>query len=81
MGDIIEHMSNAKISTQELQQLKIISKLAGYKINPKKLIDLFGMNDKWGEKEFREITPFTIAMNIIKYLSGCNFKHAGKSSV
>ena len=68
MGEIKGHMSNAKISTRELQQLKIISKVAGHKINSKKLVVLLCMNDKWGEKELRETTPFTIVMNSIKYL-------------
>jgi hypothetical protein len=34
----------------------------------KKSVTLFYTNDKYAEKEIREITPFTIAINNIKYL-------------
>ena len=33
----------------------------------KKSVDVLHTNDKWTEKEIREIIPFTIATNNIKY--------------
>jgi hypothetical protein len=42
--------------------------VAGYKINSKKSVVLLYINNKWAEKEIKEITPFTVAMNNIKYL-------------
>ena len=42
--------------------------MSGYKINWKKPLALFYTNDKWVEKEIRKTTPFTIAVNNIKYL-------------
>jgi hypothetical protein len=43
--------------------------VAGYKINLKKSVALLFTNDKGAEKEFREITSFTVATNNTKYLS------------
>jgi hypothetical protein len=42
--------------------------VAGYKINSKKSVAFLDINDKWAEKEIRQITSFTIATNSIKYL-------------
>ena len=42
--------------------------MAESKINSKKLIAFLYTNDKGFEKEIREISPFTIATNNIKYL-------------
>ena len=42
--------------------------MAGYKINSIKLVVVLYTNDKWAEKEIREISNFTIATNNIKYL-------------
>ena len=42
--------------------------MVGYKINWKKSVVFLYINDKWTEKEIREITPFTIATNNINYL-------------
>jgi hypothetical protein len=39
--------------------------VAGYKINSNKSGALFYTNDKWGEKENRETTDFTIVTNNI----------------
>ena len=42
--------------------------MAGYNAKSKKSVALLFTNDKWADKEIREITPFTIATNNIKYL-------------
>jgi hypothetical protein len=44
--------------------------VAGYKkfLKKKKSVALLYTNDKWAEREIRETTPFTIAINNIKYL-------------
>jgi len=42
--------------------------VAGYKIYSNNSVVFLYTNDKWVEKEIREITPFTIATNSIKYL-------------
>jgi hypothetical protein len=42
--------------------------VAGYKINSNKSVAFIYTNDKQGEKEIMEITPFTIVKNNIKYL-------------
>ena len=44
------------------------SRVAGYKINSSKSIAFLYSKDKQAEKQVREITPFTIATNNIKYL-------------
>ena len=44
------------------------SKVAGYKINSNKSVAFLYSKDKWAEKEIREMTPFTIVTNNIKYL-------------
>ena len=44
--------------------------MAGYKINSNKSVPFLYTSNKWDEKEVREITPFTIATNNIKYLGG-----------
>jgi hypothetical protein len=55
--------------TIELQQLiNNFSKTNECKINAKKSVAFLYTNDKWPEKEIREITPFTITTNNIKYL-------------
>jgi predicted DNA-binding transcriptional regulator YafY len=44
--------------------------VAGYKIKSSKSVAFLYTNDKQAEKENREITPFTIVTNNIKYLGG-----------
>ena len=44
------------------------SRVAGYQINSSKSIPFLYSKDKQAEKQVREITPFTIATNNIKYL-------------
>ena len=63
------YLSDPKNSTRQLLQLiKNFSKVAGYKINASKSVAFIYLKDKQTEKEIREITPFTIATNSIKYL-------------
>ena len=42
--------------------------MTGYKINSSKSVAFLYSKDKQAEKEVREMTPFTIATNNIKYL-------------
>ena len=57
------------MSTRELLQLiNNFSKVARYKINSCKSLAFLYSKDKQAEKEIREMTPFTIAINNIKYL-------------
>jgi hypothetical protein len=51
-----------------LQLINHLSKVAGYKINSNKSVAFLYSKDKWAEKETREMTPFTIVTNNIKYL-------------
>jgi hypothetical protein len=60
-----------KNSTRELLNLiNNFSKVAGFKINSNKSVAFLYTKDKQAEKEIREITPFTIVTNNIKYLGG-----------
>jgi len=63
------YLSDSKSSTRELLSLiNNFIKVTGYKINSNKLVDSLNSKDKQAEKETREMTPFTIVMNSIKYL-------------
>ena len=67
---LIVYINDPKNSTRELlQMLNTTSKVAGYKINSKKSLALLYTSDKQTETKVREIIPFTIATNNIKYLS------------
>jgi hypothetical protein len=67
--DIIVYLSGPKNSSRELLILiNNFSKEAGYKINSNKSMAFLFSKDKQAEKEIREITPFTIVINNIKYL-------------
>ena len=67
--DTIVYLSDPKNSTRELLNLiNNFSKLAGYKINSNKSVVFLYSKDKQAEKEIREITPFIIVTNNIKYL-------------
>jgi hypothetical protein len=58
-----------KKSTRELLQLiNNFSKVAGYKIYSNKSVAFLYLKNKWAEKEIREMTPFTIVTNNMKYL-------------
>ena len=66
---MIVYISEPKNSTKQLLQLiNIFSNVAGYSINSKKSVSLLYTDDKCAEKEIRETSPFTIAINNIKYL-------------
>jgi hypothetical protein len=68
-GEMIVYVSNPNNSTRELLPLiNNFSKVAGYKTNSNKSVAFLYKNDKQAEKEIREITPFTIATNCIKYI-------------
>ena len=57
--DMIVYISDPINSTSELLQLIItFSKLAGYKINSKKSVVLFYLDENWAEKEITETLPF-----------------------
>ena len=59
-----------KNSTRELLQLiNNFSKVAGYKINSRKSVTFLYTKYKQVEKEIREMTPFQISTNNIKYLA------------
>lgn len=68
--DMIIHLSDPKNSTRKLLQLvNTFSKVTGYNINLKTKYQQHSyINNKWTEKEIREITSFTILSNNIKYL-------------
>jgi hypothetical protein len=67
---MIVYVNDPKHSTRELLPLRNnFSKVAGYKINSIKSVAFLSSKDKQAEKEIREMTLFTIATNIIKYLS------------
>ena len=48
--------------------INIHSKVAGYKIDSKKSVALPYTRDEQVEKEVREIVPFSIATNNMKYI-------------
>ena len=67
---MIVYMSDPKNSTRELLSLiNSFNEVAGYKINSNKSMAFLYTKDKQAEKEIREITPFSIVTNNIKYLA------------
>ena len=72
---MIAYLSDPKNSTRELLQLiNNFNKVAGYKINSSKSVPFLYSKDKQAKKEIKEMTPFTIATNSIKCLSGTLIK-------
>jgi len=66
---MLVYLSDPKSSTRELLSLiKNFSKVVGYNINSNKSLAFLYSKDKQAEKEIREMTPFTIVPNNIKYL-------------
>ena len=66
---MIEYISDPNNSTRELLNLiNSFNAVAGYKINPNNSMAFLCTKDKQAEKEIREMTPFTIVTNNIKYL-------------
>jgi hypothetical protein len=67
---MIAYISDPKNSTRERLNLKnaYFSEVAGYKIISNKSMAFLYTKDRQAEKEIREMTPFTIVTNNIKYL-------------
>jgi len=66
---MIMYLSDPKSSTREILCLiNNFSQVAGYKINSNKSLAFLYSKDKQDEKEIREMTPFIIVPNSIKYL-------------
>jgi hypothetical protein len=66
---MIVYICDPKNSTREvLTLINSFSAVAGYKINSNKSVIFIYTKDKQAKKEIREITPFTIVTNNIKYL-------------
>ena len=73
---MIVYLSDPKNSTRErLNLVSNFSKVARYKINSRKSVAFLYSKDKQTEKEIREMTPFTIVTNNIKYLEVTVTKH------
>ena len=67
--DMILYMENPKDSTKKLLELiHEFSKVAGYKINTQKSVAFLYTNNEVTEREIKELIPFTIAQETIKYL-------------
>jgi hypothetical protein len=67
---MIVHLSDPKSSTREhLNLINNFSKVAGCNINSNKSVAFLYSKDKQAEKEHREMTPFTIVTNNIKFLA------------
>ena len=70
---MIVYISNYQNLTREfLQLLNNFIKLARYKINSNKSVAFLYSKNKQAEEEIREMTPFRIATNYIKYLGVTN---------
>jgi hypothetical protein len=66
---VSEYISNPQNSTRDLLQLiNNFNKVAGYKISYNKSVTFLYSKDKWAEKEIREMIPFIIVTNNVKYL-------------
>ena len=66
---MIVYLSDPTNSTRELLELiNKFSKVAGYKINTNQSVAFFYSKDKHVKKKIREMIPFTIVINNIKYI-------------
>ena len=66
---MILYIENPKDSTRKLLELNNeYSKVAGYKINTQKSLAFLDTNNEKIEREIKEIIPFTLATERIKYL-------------
>ena len=62
------YIENPKDSTQKLlEMINKFSKVAGYKINIQKLVTFLYTNNEILEKVYKNIIPFKIAPQKIKY--------------
>ena len=67
--DMILYIENPKASTRKLLELiNEYSKVAGYKINTKKLLAFLYTNNEKTEREMKETIPFTTATKKNKVL-------------
>ena len=63
------YIKNSKDFTRKLLELiNAYSKVAGYKTKTQKSLSFLHTNNEKTEREIKEIIPFTIATNRIKYL-------------
>ena len=70
VGDMIVYITDPKDFTSKfLSLINNFSKVAGYNINSNKSVALLYSKKKQSEKDIREMTPFTIVTNNIKFLS------------
>ena len=75
---MIPYMENPKDSTKKLLELICeFSEITGYKINVQKLAAFLYTNNEAAEREIKELIPFTIAPESIKYL-GINLTKEAK---
>ena len=66
---MILYLENPKDATRKLlETINEFGKVAGYKINKKKLTVLLYTNNEMSEGEIRETIPLAIASKRIKYL-------------
>ena len=66
--DMILYIENPKDATRKLLELiNEFGKVAGYKINAQKSFAFLYTNDEKSEREIKEILPFTIVTERIKY--------------
>ena len=66
---MIVYLSDPRHSTRELLNLiNNFSKVSGYKITSSKSVTFLYSKDKEAEKGIREMTPFSIVTNNIKYV-------------
>ena len=76
---MILYIENPKDSTRRLLDLiSEFNKVAGYKINTQKSLAFLYTNNEKSEKEIKELIPFTIATERIKYL-GINYLRKQKN--
>ena len=62
-------IEDLKDSTKKLQELiNEFNKVAGYKINTQKLVSFLYTDNKVAERKIKELIPFTIMPERIKYL-------------
>ena len=67
--DMIMYIENPKDTIRKLIDLiSEFSKVAGYKISTQKSLAFLYTNNEKSEKEIKELIPFTIATERIKYL-------------
>ena len=79
---MIVYISDPKNFTREfLNLINSFSEVAGYKINSNKSMAFFYTKNKQAEKEIREMTPFTVVTNNIKYLGVTLTKKVKERSV